>query len=123
MFETFFSLKKNRKVVYCSKQIISTETNNQKLKIALVGRPNVGKSTLVNQLLGEDRVLTGPEAGITRDAISVNWQYGDRVIKLTDTAGLRRKSKVTNKIENLSTLDSFRAIQYAQIVILVVVSY
>ena len=89
------------------------------IQLAIVGRPNVGKSTLVNQLLGEDRVLTGPEAGITRDAISVNWEYGGRIIKLTDTAGLRRKSKVTNKIENLSALDSYRAIQYAQIVILV----
>ncbi len=89
------------------------------IQLAIVGRPNVGKSTLVNQLLGEERVLTGPEAGITRDAISINWQYEDRAIKLIDTAGLRRKSKVTNKIESLSALDSHRAIQYAQIVVLV----
>jgi len=89
------------------------------LQIAIVGRPNVGKSTLVNRLIGEERLLTGPEAGITRDAIGVQWSHESRPIRLIDTAGLRRKSKVTNKIENLSAHDTYRAIQYAQLVVLV----
>ena len=88
-------------------------------QMAIVGRPNVGKSTLINTIVGEDRLLTGPEAGITRDSIGINWQYDGKTIKLFDTAGLRRKSKVQNKIENLSAKDSLRTIQYAQIVVLV----
>lgn len=90
------------------------------IKIAIVGRPNVGKSTLLNAIVEEQRVMTGPEAGITRDAIAVDWTYEDRQFKLVDTAGLRRKSKVVNQIEKMSTEDSFRAIRLAQIVILVV---
>ncbi|MHA1598555.1 MAG: ribosome biogenesis GTPase Der [Alphaproteobacteria bacterium] len=89
------------------------------LSLAIVGRPNVGKSTLVNRLLGEDRMLTGPEAGITRDSISSPWQYEGRDIKLVDTAGLRRKARVTEKVEGLSTSDSIRAIKYAEVVVLV----
>lgn len=89
------------------------------LQMAIVGRPNVGKSTLVNRLVGEERMLTGPEAGITRDAISLEWSYEGRPIRLVDTAGLRRKSRVQDKVENLSAGDSFRAIQYAQLVVLV----
>jgi GTP-binding protein len=88
-------------------------------QMAMVGRPNVGKSTLINTIIGEERLLTGPESGITRDSIGVNWQYKGETIKLIDTAGLRRKSKIQNKVESLSAKDSFRAIQYAQIVILV----
>ncbi len=90
------------------------------IKIAIVGRPNVGKSTLLNAILEEQRVMTGPEAGITRDAITVDWEYENRKFKLVDTAGLRRKSKISNKIEKMSTEDSFRAIRLAQIVILVI---
>lgn len=89
------------------------------IQMAIVGRPNVGKSTLVNQIVGEDRLLTGPEAGITRDSIAVEWEQDGRSIKLIDTAGLRRKAKVQDKVEGLSATDSFRAIQYAQIVVLV----
>ena len=70
------------------------------LKLAIIGQPNAGKSTLVNALLGEDRMLTGPEAGITRDAIASDWQWKDREIKLWDTAGIRRKGKVKEKLEN-----------------------
>ena len=92
---------------------------NRAINMAIVGRPNVGKSTLVNCLLGEERMLTGPEAGITRDAISTSWFYDTREIKLVDTAGLRRKSKVSEKVENLSTGDSIRAIKFAQVVVLV----
>ena len=89
------------------------------IKIAIVGRPNVGKSTLLNAIMNEQRVMTGPEAGITRDAITVNWNYEGRDFKLVDTAGLRRKAKITDKIEKMSVEDSFRAIRLAQIVILV----
>ena len=89
------------------------------IKIAIVGRPNVGKSTLINHLLGEDRLLTGPEAGITRDAIEVDWQFEGREIKLVDTAGLRRKARIEEKLEILSVQDTRRAIRYAQVVILV----
>jgi GTP-binding protein len=89
------------------------------LHLAIVGRPNVGKSTLINRLIGEDRLLTGPEAGITRDAITVPWRYGDRDLRLVDTAGLRRRSRVTERVEKLSTSDSLRAIRFAQVVVLV----
>ncbi|MDP1632050.1 MAG: ribosome biogenesis GTPase Der [Caulobacter sp.] len=89
------------------------------IMIAIVGRPNAGKSTLVNRLIGEDRMLTGPEAGITRDAISVEWEWNDRKIRLVDTAGLRRKAKVQEKLEKLSTSDSIRAITFAEVVLLV----
>ena len=95
------------------------EEGRRPINMAIVGRPNVGKSTLVNHLLGEDRMLTGPEAGITRDAIASSWHYGEREIKLVDTAGLRRKSKVTDKVEGLSGSDSIRSIKYAQVVVLV----
>jgi len=89
------------------------------IQMAIVGRPNVGKSTLINRLIGEDRLLTGPEAGITRDSIAVEWEQDGRSLKLIDTAGLRRKAKVQDKVESLSVMDSYRAIQYAQIVVLV----
>ena len=90
------------------------------LHMAIVGRPNVGKSTLVNRLIGEDRLLTGPEAGITRDAISVPWRYREREIRLVDTAGLRRRARITERLEKISTADSLRALQFAQVVVLMV---
>ncbi|HVJ31521.1 MAG TPA: ribosome biogenesis GTPase Der [Terriglobia bacterium] len=89
------------------------------LQLAIVGRPNVGKSTLVNRLIGEDRLLTGPEAGITRDAIAIDWQWRDQPIRLIDTAGLRRRSKVVEKLERLSGADTDRAIRFAHVVVLV----
>jgi GTP-binding protein len=89
------------------------------LRIAIVGRPNAGKSTLVNRLIGEERLLTGPEAGITRDAISVDWEWSGRRVRLVDTAGLRRKAKVEMGLEKLSTADSIRAITFAEVVVLV----
>lgn len=88
------------------------------LRIAVVGRPNAGKSTLINALIGEERLLTGPEAGITRDSISVDWDWRGRRIKLFDTAGMRRKSKVQEKLEKLSVQDGLRAIRFAEIVII-----
>ncbi len=90
------------------------------LQLAIVGRPNVGKSTLVNRLVGEERVLTGPEAGITRDAIAVAWSYKGRPIRLIDTAGLRRRAKAVQRIEKLSAADALRAIDFAQVVVLLV---
>lgn len=88
------------------------------LRIAIVGRPNAGKSTLINTLLGEERLLTGPEAGITRDSISVDWDWKGRRIKLFDTAGLRRKSRVEGKLEKLSVADTLRSIRFAEVVII-----
>jgi GTP-binding protein len=88
------------------------------LQFAIVGRPNVGKSTLINRLLDEERLLTGPEAGITRDSISVEWSYKDRPIRLIDTAGMRRKARVSEKLEKLAVADALRAVQYAHVVVL-----
>jgi GTP-binding protein len=88
------------------------------LRIAVVGRPNVGKSTLVNTIFGEERMITGPEAGITRDAIAVELAWGGRALRLFDTAGLRRKMRVEGKAEELSVGDALRAIRFAEIVVL-----
>ena len=89
------------------------------LQLAIVGRPNVGKSTLVNRLIGEERLVSGPEAGITRDSIAVDWMWGGRPIRLVDTAGLRRKPRVEGKLEQLSVADALRAIRFAETVIVV----
>ncbi|WP_225207734.1 ribosome biogenesis GTPase Der [Novosphingobium huizhouense] len=94
------------------------------LKLAIVGRPNAGKSTLINKLLGENRLLTGPEAGITRDSIAIDWQWFDperegyRPVRLIDTAGMRKKAQVTEKLEKLSVADARRAIDFAEVVVL-----
>jgi GTP-binding protein len=95
------------------------ERGDRPVQIAIVGRPNAGKSTLANRLIGEDRLLTGPEAGITRDAIPVEWTWGGRKVRLVDTAGLRRKARVQEKLEKLSTQDTIRAITYAEVVLLI----
>jgi GTP-binding protein len=95
------------------------EGEEKPLRIAVVGRPNAGKSTLVNRLIGEDRLLTGPEAGITRDAISVDWDWQGRRVRLVDTAGLRKKARVVEGLEKLSVQDAIRAITFAEVVILV----
>lgn len=94
------------------------------LKLAIVGRPNAGKSTLINRLLGEDRLLTGPEAGITRDSIAIDWKWSDpksgtvRDIRLIDTAGMRKKRNVVEKLEVLSVADARRAVDFAEVVVL-----
>ena len=88
------------------------------LKLAIVGRPNAGKSTLVNTMVGEERMITGPEAGITRDSIALDWQWHDRPVRLVDTAGLRKRAKVTDKLEWLSTADAKRSIDQAEVVVL-----
>jgi len=87
------------------------------MRVAIVGRPNAGKSTLINTLLSEERLLTGPEAGITRDSISVDWEWRGRGIKLFDTAGMRRKSRVQEKLEKLSVSDGLRAVRFAEVVV------
>jgi len=87
------------------------------LQVAVVGRPNAGKSTLINQILGEDRLLTGPEAGITRDAISLRTNWGGTPMRIFDTAGMRRKAKVQEKLEKLSVSDGLRAVKFAEVVI------
>lgn len=93
------------------------------LKLAIVGRPNAGKSTLINRLLGQDRLITGPEAGITRDSIAVDWEWTDfeerqRPVRLIDTAGMRKKARVEEKLEKLSVMDTLRAIDFAEVVVL-----
>ncbi len=94
------------------------------LKLAIVGRPNAGKSTLINRLLGEDRLLTGPEAGITRDSIAVDWQWTDpangeaRAVRLIDTAGMRKKALVVDKLEKMAVADARHAIDFAEVVVL-----
>jgi len=94
------------------------DTPTGPLRLAIVGRPNTGKSTLVNRLIGEDRLLTGPEAGITRDSIMVDWEYGGRPLELVDTAGLRRRSRVSDKLEKLSVDDTLRTIRFANVAVL-----
>ena len=88
------------------------------LKLAIVGRPNAGKSTLVNTMLGEERMITGPEAGITRDSISLDCQWNGRAVRLVDTAGLRKRAKIEDKLEKLSAADTRRSIDYSEVVVL-----
>jgi GTPase len=87
------------------------------LKVAIIGRPNAGKSTLINRLIGAERLLTGPEAGITRDAIAIDWAWRGRPIQLYDTAGLRNRARVQDKLEKLSVADALRAVQFAEVVV------
>jgi GTP-binding protein len=96
---------------------------NAVLKLAIVGRPNAGKSTLINRILGEDRLITGPEAGITRDSIAVDWDWpnpagGTRPVRLIDTAGMRKRANVQDKLEKLSVADALHAIDFAEVVVL-----
>ncbi|HQZ12786.1 MAG TPA: ribosome biogenesis GTPase Der [Devosia sp.] len=88
------------------------------LNVAVIGRPNAGKSTLINRMVGEERLLTGPEAGITRDSILVPWEWEGRTVNLVDTAGIRKKARVDGKLERLAVGDSLRSIQYAEVVVL-----
>ncbi len=107
-------------------EISAWDDPRKPLRVAIVGRPNAGKSTLVNQLLGEDRMLTGPEAGITRDSIGSEWRWEDEArgrdwpVKLFDTAGMRKKAKVQQKLEKLSVADTLRAAKFAEVVVLLV---
>ena len=92
-------------------------TGDRPLQVAVVGRPNAGKSTLINEILGEDRLLTGPEAGITRDAISLLLEWNEMPVRIFDTAGMRKKAKVQDKLEKLSVGDGLRAVKFAEVVI------
>jgi GTP-binding protein len=94
------------------------EEGDPTLKLAIVGRPNAGKSTLINRMLTEERLITGPEAGITRDSIAIDWQWQGRPVRLIDTAGMRKKAKVDDKLEKLSVADARRAIDFAEVVVL-----
>jgi GTP-binding protein len=97
--------------------------DNAPLKLAIVGRPNAGKSTLINRILGEDRLITGPEAGITRDSIAVDWVWTapdgrERPVRLIDTAGMRKRAKIQDKLEKLSVADALHAVDFAEVVVL-----
>lgn len=100
--------------------ISNSKEDDKALQIAIIGRPNSGKSTLLNAFLGCDRVLTGTEAGITRDSISIDWQYKDKAVRLIDTAGLRRRSNVKQKLEKLSAADTLRAVRFSHVVLMMV---
>ncbi len=95
------------------------EAAKKPIRLAIVGRPNVGKSTLVNRLLGEERQLVGPEPGITRDAIMIPWAYKDRQIELVDTAGLRKRANIEDRLEKLAAGDTINTIRYAEVAVLV----
>lgn len=92
-------------------------TKAKPLQVAVVGRPNAGKSTLINTIIGQERLLTGPEAGITRDAISVMTDWGDVPVRIFDTAGMRKKARVQEKLEKLSVSDGLRAVKFAEVVV------
>jgi len=104
---------------YTATEWETEEEESGPLRLAMVGRPNVGKSTLVNRLIGSERMVTGPEPGITRDAVPVDWNYRGNAIRLVDTAGLRRRANVTEKLEQLSVTEAERAIRLAELVVLV----
>ncbi len=103
-----------------SEAALEMDDERSELQIAIVGKPNAGKSTFLNKILGSDRLITGPEAGITRDAIAIDWEFQGKKIRFIDTAGIRKKASITQKLEKLSSLDSFRAIRFAQVVILLI---
>jgi GTPase len=99
---------------------VAAAAEDKPIRIAVVGRPNTGKSTLINRLLGEERLLTGPEAGITRDAIAVDLSWRGRHLRIHDTAGMRRRSRIEEKLEKLSVADALNAIRFAEVVIVLV---
>jgi GTP-binding protein len=99
---------------------IESLEEEKSLHLAIIGRPNVGKSTLINRLIGEERMLTGPEPGLTRDAIPIGWRYKGKPVRLVDTAGLRRRAKVTDKLEKMSGHETLRAIRLAHVAVLVI---
>jgi len=103
-----------------SKENRAAAAEDAPIRLAVVGRPNTGKSTLINRLLGEERMLTGPEAGITRDAVAVDVDWRNRHLRIHDTAGLRRRSRVVGKLEKLSVADALNAIRFAEVVIVLV---
>lgn len=115
--DLFYQKKANDEV--SNKFIVPNSSKEDRIKLAIIGRPNVGKSTLFNHLLGEERVITSPQAGTTRDSISVEWRWREFKFELFDTAGMRRRAKIFEKLEKLSVADTLRAIRFAEVVILV----
>jgi GTP-binding protein len=101
-------------------EVVEPEPADAPMQLCVAGRPNVGKSTLINRLIGAERLVTGPEPGITRDAIGLTWMHAGRAVRLIDTAGLRRRARVDDTLEQLSVQDTLRAIRYAQVVALVI---
>jgi GTPase len=99
-------------------EVDAPDADRKPIRIAVVGRPNSGKSTLINRLLGEERLLTGPEAGITRDAIAVDLMWRDQRFRVHDTAGLRRRARIEEKLEKLSVADALNAVRFAEVVVL-----
>ena len=99
---------------------LDTSAKDRPIRLAIVGRPNSGKSTLVNALLGEERMITGPEPGLTRDAVATDFAWGNRPVRLFDTAGLRRKARVSELSEKLAASDAVRAIRFAEVVVLLI---
>ena len=124
LFEALQPLIENREPAEEALEDEDEESLSGPLKLAIVGRPNAGKSTLINRLLGEDRLLTGPEAGITRDSIAVDWPWRDpqsgeeRAVRLIDTAGMRKKARVSDKLEKLAVADARHAVDFAEVVVL-----
>jgi GTP-binding protein len=101
-------------------EVVEESAESRPVRVAIVGRPNSGKSTLVNALLGEERMITGPEPGLTRDAVATDFVWQGRPVRLFDTAGLRRKARITEAAELLSASDAVRAIRFAEVVVLLV---
>ena len=99
---------------------LAAPISERPLQLAIIGRPNTGKSTLINRLIGEDRMLTGPNPGVTRDSIPVDWKYKGREIRLVDTAGVRKRAKITDAVEKLSVGETFETVKLAEVVVLVI---
>lgn len=121
LFEALFPYLNGKSIE--DDDIEEDDNPNAVLKLAIVGRPNAGKSTLINRILGEDRLITGPEAGITRDSIAIDWEWHDpaggvRPVRLIDTAGMRKRANVQDKLEKLSVADALHAIDFAEVVVL-----
>ncbi len=131
LFEALLPLLNDKQEAMDAAAALEAESDDEEdydpkavLKLAIVGRPNAGKSTLINRFLGEDRLLTGPEAGITRDSIAVDWSWldpelqEDRPVRLIDTAGMRKKAVVIDKLEKMAVADARHAIDFAEVVVL-----
>ena len=120
MMDVYGLLSERMQGVEEQEAIQNNADDEKNLNVAIVGRPNAGKSTLVNHLIGEDRMLTGPEPGLTRDSIAIGWQYNEQPVRLVDTAGMRRRTKISEKLEKTSVQESLRAIRLAHVVVLVI---